>query len=63
MKSMEKVSMSVQTYRLKGIPRKDLKSRIAHKRVKTLWHFGPKETNPQRSSDPVELLVRRLRFS
>jgi hypothetical protein len=55
--------MSVQTYRLKGIPRKDLKSRIAHKRVKTLWHFGPKEIKSKRSSDPVELLIRRLRFS
>jgi hypothetical protein len=55
--------MGVQTWRLKGIPKKDLRSRIANKRAKELWHFGPKEKGPKKNTEPVEIMIRRMRFS
>jgi hypothetical protein len=55
--------MGVQTWRLKGIPKEDLRSRIARKRAKELWHFGPKESGTKKSVEPVEIMIRRMRYS
>jgi DNA-directed RNA polymerase subunit K/omega len=55
--------MGVQTWRLKGIPKKDLRSRIANKRAKELWHFGPKEKETKKNTEPVEIIIQRMRFS
>jgi len=55
--------MSVQTWRLKGIPKNNLKSRIANNRAKNIWHFGPKEKGTKKDTEPVEMLLRRMRFS
>lgn len=60
---MENGSMSVQTWRLKGIPKNNLKSRIANNRAKNMWHFGPKEKGTKKDTEPVEILLRRMRFS
>jgi hypothetical protein len=54
--------MGMQKTRLKGIPRSELKARLAFKRAKNLWHFGPKRTDSNGRSEPVETMVRRLRF-
>lgn len=54
--------MGKQNRRLKGIPRSELRARLAVKRAKNLWHFGQKRTNPNGRSEPVETMVRRLRF-
>jgi len=59
---MENVEMGMQTWRLKGIPRKDLKSRLANKRARGSWHFGPKDLVAKKDSEPVDILVKRLRF-
>jgi hypothetical protein len=55
--------MGMQTWRLKGIPKKDLKSRIANKRALKLWHFGPKEREAKKNTEPVEIIIRRMHFS
>ena len=55
--------MSVQTWRLKGIPKNNLKSRIANNRAKNMWHFGPKENGIKKDREPVEIILRRMRFS
>jgi len=54
--------MSMLKWRLKGIPRKDLQSRLANKRAKGHWHFGPKEVIAKKDDEAVEVLVKRLRF-
>ena len=54
--------MGMQKWRLKGIPRKDLKSRLANKRTSGSWHFGPKEVIAKKGDEPVDVLVKRLRF-
>jgi hypothetical protein len=54
--------MGMQTWRLKGIPRKELKSRLANKRVRSYWHFGPKEVHSKKDNEPVDILVKRLRL-
>ena len=54
--------MGMQKTRLKGIPRNELKARLAVKRAKNLWHFGPKLPGSNGKPEPVETLVRRLRF-
>lgn len=59
---MENVAMGMQTWRLKGIPRKDLKSRLANKRARGYWHFGPKDVITKKDDVPVEVLVKRLRI-
>jgi hypothetical protein len=53
----------VQTWRLKGIPKNNLKSRIAQNRAKNMWHFGPKEKKTHKDTEPVEMVLRRMRFS
>ena len=53
--------MGMQTWRLKGIPRKELKSRLANKRAGSYWHFGPKEVPSKKDTEPVDILVKRLR--
>jgi hypothetical protein len=55
--------MGLQTWRLKGIPKKDLKSRIAEKRAKERWHFGPKEKEAKKNTETVEIMLRRMRFN
>jgi hypothetical protein len=55
--------MGMQTWRLKGIPKEDLRSRIAKKRAKELWHFGPKDNRTKKNVEPVEIIIRRMRFS
>jgi hypothetical protein len=45
---------------LKGLPRDELRARIAVKRAKRLWHFGPKKITSKK--EPVETIVRKLRF-
>ena len=56
------VDMGMQTRRLKGIPRKALKSRLASKRARGYWHFGPKEEFAKKDEEPVDRLVKRLRI-
>jgi hypothetical protein len=58
---MENVTMGMHTWRLKGIPRKVLKSRIANKRAKSYWHFGPKDIPSKVDDEPVDVIVKRLR--
>jgi hypothetical protein len=53
--------MGMHTWRLKGIPRKVLKSRIANKRAKSYWHFGPKDIPSKKDDEPVDDIVKRLR--
>ena len=60
---MENVAMGMQTWRLKGIPRKTLKSRLANKRARGYWHFGPKEGFAKKDDEPVDNLVKRLRVT
>jgi len=59
---MENVVMGMQMWRLKGIPRRNLKSRLANKRVKNTWHFGPKGSAVKNDDENVDVLLKRLRF-
>jgi hypothetical protein len=54
--------MGTQKTRLKGIPKNELKARLAVKRAKNLWHFGPKRMDPHGRVEPVDSMVQRLRF-
>ena len=54
--------MGTQKTRLRGIPKDDLKARLAVKRAKTLWHFGPKRVDPKGRTEPVDSIVQRLRY-
>lgn len=54
--------MGMQKRRLRGIPRSELRARLAVKRAKALWHFGPKKVDSSGRSEPVETMVQRLRF-
>jgi hypothetical protein len=56
------VDMGMQTWRLKGIPRKALKSRLANKRARGYWHFGPKNVLTKQADEPVDVLVKKLRI-
>lgn len=54
--------MGTQKTRLRGIPKNELKARLAVKRAKNQWHFGPKRINPNGRAEPVDTMVRRLRY-
>ena len=54
--------MGMQKTRLKGIPKSELKARLAIKRAKNLWHFGPKRVDPNGRAEPVDSMVQRLRY-
>jgi hypothetical protein len=54
--------MGMQRSRLKGTSKNELRARLAVKRAKNLWHFGPKQVDPKGRSEPVEIVVRRLLF-
>ncbi len=54
--------MGMQKRRLRSIPRSELRARLAVKRAKALWHFGPKKVDSSGRSEPVETMVQRLRF-
>jgi len=54
--------MGTQKPRFKGIPKNELRTRIAIKRAKTLWHFGPKRANSPDAIESIEVMVRKLRF-
>jgi hypothetical protein len=52
----------MQKSKLRGIPRNELRARIAIKRAKKLWHFGPKNGDYTSKTEPVDTIVRKLRF-
>ncbi|MCH7589008.1 MAG: hypothetical protein IIC78_13395 [Chloroflexi bacterium] len=54
--------MATQKSRLKGISRKELRTRIAIKRAKKLWHFGLKRAKSSDAIEPIDVMVRKLRF-
>ena len=55
-------AMATQKSRLKGISRKELRTRIAIKRAKKLWHFGLKRAKSSDAIEPIDVMVRKLRF-
>lgn len=54
--------MSTRRSKFKGNSRNELRARILVKQAKRLWHFGPKRVDPENRIEPVELMVRRLRY-
>ncbi len=54
--------MGMLRSRFKGTSKNELRARLAVKRAKNLWHFGPKKVDPKGRSEPVEIMVRRLLF-
>lgn len=54
--------MGMQRSRLKGASKNELRARLAVKRAKNQWHFGPKQVDSKGGAEPVEIVVRRLLF-
>jgi hypothetical protein len=57
------MEMGFQTKRLKGIPKNNLKSRIAYHRVKDLWPIHHNKVKTKEKAESIDVLIERLRFS
>jgi len=55
--------MGMQKKRLKGIPKNNLKSRIAYNQVKDLWPMHHNTVKTKEKAESIDVLIERLRVS
>lgn len=47
---------------IRGIPRFELKARLEAKKARRRWYFGPKSKTKVTADEPVDHMLRRIRF-